>query len=86
MSEIRDIRTIAVPSHMIGYLFNGDQDGYSVDEMSTLDRYIVEELGTDFVTAVDIRSDEYFSWAFDIHGGTTKGGTLVDVEFLVYGD
>ena len=70
------VDTTTGPACWASYLINGDCSGLDPIEVRACDRWL-RRLGTWYV--VDVADDEpRFSWSYDLHGGTARGGDVVD--------
>lgn len=72
--------TIIGPAHWSSYLVYGDDSGMEPDELKAANDWL-ETLG--FPSIVDAGRDAdgedeepWFTWAFDVYGGKTAGGTV----------
>jgi hypothetical protein len=72
-----------MPSHWVSYLINGDSSGLKdgparygcEDETPIADAYLK---ANNIVEVLDAPGEGYFSWSFDLYGGTAQGGDLLD--------
>lgn len=67
---------IPMPAFWASYLINGDNSGITPGEQMDADAY-VDKQGIASVLSCE-EEEEYFSWSFDLHGGSCPGGNLLD--------
>jgi len=68
-------KKMAMPAYWSSYLINGDASGLEDGEDKIADAYLEKN---HVAEVVDAPGEGYFSWSYDLHGGTARGGELLD--------
>lgn len=70
-----DVFTTPGPAFLASALINGDESGLeSPDDYETLNRFRAYVENAEVVDC----GEPYFSWHFDLYGGSCRGGDLVE--------
>jgi len=82
------VSTVTLPADWASALVNGDFSGLEAADDAAC-RKAIAGLASDGMTVVDVVRDAdgepqepRFSWLYDMYGGTTRGGALLD--FVVH--
>ena len=79
-----EIMTITAPAYWASALINNDYSGMDMDETAALHTYLdpTFEEGWSIVSTAEDEDGEpreaRFTWAFDLYGGTARGGDVID--------
>ena len=76
---------LTVPAYALPCLYYGDIEGLAQAEIDALTAYLDDYslLDSGAVFSVPEGNEPYFTWHFDKHGGTCRGGQVIDIEATV---
>ena len=76
---------LTVPAYALSYLYYGDAEGMTQEEIDAFEVYLDDYnlLDSAAVFSVPEGNEPYFTWLFDKHGGTCRGGDVIDIEAMV---
>lgn len=71
-----EVTTITGPAYWASYLINGDSSGMEDSEIAACDAWVEAQAPWYIVSTTE--EEPRFTWSYDLHGGTARGGDVLD--------